>query len=111
MDIKVKAVGPITVVELSGELTWKSAPEAQERILEQAQPGCRMCLDMSKVTFLASAGLRLLLVLYRALSGKGGRVLLVGVSDDIRDTMELTGFLGFFTLCDTLEAGIAALNS
>ena len=39
MDINVRAVQGITVVELAGELTWKSAPEAQVSILEQAQPG------------------------------------------------------------------------
>jgi anti-sigma B factor antagonist len=111
MDVNVRAVLGITVVELAGELTWKSAPEAQQRVLEQARPDGKMCLDMSRVTYMASAGLRMLLVVYRAVSGRGGRVLLVGLPEDIRSTMEVTGFLDFFTHRDSLEAGIAELTS
>jgi anti-sigma B factor antagonist len=111
MDINVRTVSGTTVVDLSGELTWKSAPEAEQRILAEVQPEAKICLDMSRVTYMASAGLRLLLKVYRTVSSQGGRVLLVGVSEDIRDTIEVTGFLTFFTLCDNLESGIADLTS
>ena len=111
MDINVRAERGITVVELSGELTWKSAPEAQQRILEHAQPEGKMILDMSRVPYMSSAGLRLLLTVYRTVSGKGGRVLLVGLSEELRTTMELTGFLDFFAHQGSLEAGIAELTS
>ena len=70
-----------------------------------------MCLDMSRVTYMASAGLRLLLVVHRTIGGQGGQVLLVGLSEDIRNTMEVTGFLDFFAHCDSLEAAIAELTS
>jgi anti-sigma B factor antagonist len=111
MEINVRLVQGITVVEMAGELTWKSVPQAQARILEQAQPGCRLILDLSRVPYMASAGLRLLLVVYRAVVGKGGQALLVGLSQDLRDTMTLTGFLDFFRHHDTLEAGVAELAS
>jgi anti-sigma B factor antagonist len=106
MDINVRTVSGTTVVDLSGELTWKSAPEAEQRILAEVQPQAKICLDMSRVTYMASAGLRLLLKVYRTVSSQGGRV-----SEDIRDTIEVTGFLTFFTLCDNLESGIADLTS
>jgi len=111
MDINVRAVEDITVVELAGELTWKSVPEAQQRILEQTQSEVKICLDMSRVTYMASAGLRMLLVVYRTVAGRGGRVMLVGLPEDIKSTMEVTGFLSFFTHCDSLEEGIAELAS
>ena len=111
MDINVREVQGITVLELSGELTGRSAPDAQERILERARPDGAMILDMSRVPFMTSAGLRLLLTVYRGVTGQGGRVVLVGVTEDIRDTMELTGFLEFFTVRGSLDEGIAALAS
>jgi anti-sigma B factor antagonist len=111
MEINVKTVQGVTVVELVGELTWKSAPEAQAQILKQAQPGCRLILDMTRVPYMASAGLRLLLVVYRTIGSKGGQAVLVGLSPELRDTMTLTGFLEFFSHKDTLEAGVAELAS
>lgn len=111
MDINVRQLDGIAVVELAGELTWKSAPEAQQRILEQAENGAKICLDMSRVTYMASAGLRLLLVVYRKITGGRGRVLLAGLPEELKDTMELTGFLEFFEHCQSLDDCIARLQS
>jgi anti-sigma B factor antagonist len=111
MDIRVRTAEGITVAELAGELTWQSAPEVQQRILEHARPEARLCLDMSRVTYMASAGLRMLLTVYRRVTGQGGRILLVGLPEEILDTMEHTGFLDFFDHRDTLEAGTAELAS
>jgi anti-sigma B factor antagonist len=109
MDINVREERGITVLELSGELTGRSAPDAMERILEQARPEGAMILDMSRVPFMSSAGLRVLLIVHRRFTGADGRIVLVGVSEDIRDSMEFTGFLEFFTVRGSLEEGIAAL--
>jgi anti-sigma B factor antagonist len=111
MEINVRTVQDVTVVELAGELTWSAAPEAQARILAAAPAGGKVLLDMRRVSFLSSAGLRLLLVVYRAMTGKGGRALLVGLTPDVKHTMSHTGFLDFFTHRDDLEAGLAALAS
>jgi anti-sigma B factor antagonist len=111
MNINTRQVQGVTVIELLGDLTWKSAPEAQERLLEYARADAKIVIDMSGVPYLSSAGLRTLLVVYRAVNAAGGRVLLVALSQDIRDTMELTGFLDLFTHRDTLESGIAELTS
>jgi anti-sigma B factor antagonist len=110
VDISVRSDRGITVVELSGKLTYRAAPEAEERILEQVRPEGRLCLDLSRVTLMTSAGLRVLLRVYRAVHAQGGRVVLVGASPDLRDTMEVTGF-HFFSHHDSLESGLAALGS
>ncbi len=70
-----------------------------------------MLLDLSRVPYMASAGLRLLLMVHRTIAAKGGKVLLVGLSPELKDTMTHTGFFGFFDHYDSIEAGIAALAS
>jgi anti-sigma B factor antagonist len=81
---------------------------AEDGILALVQPGCRVILDMSKVTYVSSAGLRLFLLLNRKTVSSNGRIALMGLSEDIRDTMDITGFLAYFTLYDTLEMGLEA---
>ena len=110
MDVNVEKVGQVTVVEIAGDIDGKTAPEVQQQILPLIQPGIRILLDMTQVSYMSSAGLRMLLSTYRQVSGNGGRVVLVGLSDDIKDTMSVTGFLRFFTTCETVEAGLAALE-
>jgi anti-sigma B factor antagonist len=52
----------------------------------------------------------MLLLLYRQVASKKGKVVLAGVSEEIRDTMSMTGFINFFTLADSREAGLSALS-
>ncbi len=109
MEVQVKPYGDATVVEASGDVDGSTAPVLQEQVLAVAQPGCRLLLDMSQVSYMSSAGLRVMLLLHRQASGKG-KVVIVGLNEDIKSTMSATGFLKFFTTADTLEAGKALLD-
>ncbi len=109
MKIDVKASRGVSVVAVQGTIDGNTAPQAQEAILPLIQGDCKLLLDMSSVDFMSSAGLRMMLLLYRRVSGVGGRIVLSGVSDEIKDTMELTGFLDFFTTADTRESGLSVL--
>jgi anti-sigma B factor antagonist len=111
MEINVRTMQGATVLELRGELTAKTAPDAEQRILAEAQPAGKLLLDMTGVPYMSSAGLRVLLMVYRKVSGKGGRAVLVGLSEDLANTLSNTGFLDFFTHKDSLEAGIAELTT
>ncbi len=110
MDVEVKPYGDATVVEARGDVDGSTAPELQEKVLAVAQPGCRLLLDLTGVDYMSSAGLRVMLLLHRQISGGKGQVVLVGLSDDIKSTMSATGFLKFFTTAATLEEGKVALG-
>ena len=110
MDINIKTISGVSVIEISGDLDGNTAPTAQAEILPQAQPGSKIILDMSGVPYMSSAGLRMLLVTYRQISGNDGQIVLVGLSEELRDTMSVTGFLDFFATHDTVDAGMAALS-
>jgi anti-sigma B factor antagonist len=109
MEITARQVRQVQVVEITGEINSNTAPDAQSGILAHAGPGVKMLVDMSRVSAMSSAGLRLLLIVYRTITGKGGKVHLVGLSEDLRNTMTMTGFLDFFSHHDDLDAGLAAL--
>lgn len=79
-------------------------------MLHPTEKEVKVILDMTGVAFMSSAGLRMLVVLYRAIKGRGGKILLVGLSEDLQSTMTLTGFFNLFQHYPTLEAGVAALG-
>lgn len=110
MSIETKIIGESVIATVNGEIDGKTAPGIQSELLGALQDGKKLMLDMSGVTFLSSAGLRMLLMLYRQIATKKGKVVLVGVSEEIRDTMSMTGFINFFILADTQEAGLMALD-
>jgi anti-sigma B factor antagonist len=101
----------VNVVRLAGDLDGSNALNVQAQIMPLAVANVKMILDMSEVSYMSSAGLRMLLVMYRTINSKSGKVVLVGLSEDIRDTMSMTGFLDFFTYLETLDDGLKNLSS
>ncbi len=110
MEINTKTVEEVTTVEIQGDIDANTAPKVTETVLPLVQPGSKILMNMSEVPYMSSAGLRSLLSLYRQTTAKDGKIVLVGLSEDILDTMSITGFLDFFTTCDTVESGLAALR-
>lgn len=111
MNIELEEIDGVTVATLFGELDGRTAPIVQEKLLALPEPNGKALLDMSGVTYISSAGLRALLMLYRQMAANDGRVALVGLTESIRDVMTVTGFLEFFDDYETLEKGLAALQS
>ncbi len=100
----------VMLIELLGDVDGSTAPLVQADVLAAAAPNVKMILDMTQVAYLSSAGLRMLLSVYRQVSVQSGQVVLVGLMEEIQDTMSITGFLEFFTVADELEAAFSLLQ-
>ncbi len=110
MDIHIRDMDSVKVVEIVGDIDGMTAPIAQEQINPLASPGSKVILDLSRVPFMSSAGLRMLLIVYRHFNWKEAKLVLAGLPENIKRAMTDTGFLEQFTLADTVEEGVAALS-
>ncbi len=111
MDVQVETLDDgIAVVTPSGDVDGSTAPTLQEHVIASAKPNGRMLLDMKGVEFMSSAGLRVLLILYRQIQGNGGRVIISGLNEPLQEAMGATGFLKFFTTVTDRDAGLQALR-
>ena len=111
MEINITPLDQIQVIAVSGDIDASTAPTAQQEILPIAQKGDPILLDLTEVEYMSSAGLRVLLSVYRQVTAKDIPFVLVGLSEELQDTMSVTGFLDFFTICDTREAGLEQLQT
>lgn len=109
MEIGSREVNDVRVVTLTGDLDGRTAPGAQDELLPLLVPDGSVLLDLSGVEYMSSAGLRMMLLVYRHAQSAACRIALVGLSEDIQDTMSATGFLDYFLLSDDVDAGVAAL--
>lgn len=89
-----------SLVTVSGAIDGKTAPEVQEQLRPVFDGAGNVVMDMSAVDYMSSAGLRLLLLIYRDFTARRRRLVLVGISPEIKAVMQHTGFLGFFTVAD-----------
>ena len=106
MNVTTLAEPSVTRVELEGSIDGKTAPQIREELAAALQQVRKLIIDMSRVD--SSAGLRLLLLLYREITSRKGQLVLVGVSPEIRTVMSHTGFLSFFTLADSQQEALHA---
>lgn len=90
------------IVTLEGAIDGKTAPEATAALAPVIAEVPVLVLDLTRVDYMSSAGLRVLLLLHRQLSAKKGKAVLVGLGDSLAETMRVTGFLQFFECHATL---------
>ena len=108
MKVSVNEQANVSTVTLEGSIDGKTAPLVREELRPALEKAKNVILDMAGVNYLSSAGLRLLLLVYREFSAKNGKLVLVAVSPEIRAVMSHTGFLSFFTLADTQTEAMRA---
>lgn len=110
MTVTIKNVEEILLVEVSGKIDGQSAPELERQVVPAVSAAGKVILDVSQVSYMSSAGFRTLLLLYRSVQSRRGRLALVGLADEVRETMEMTGFLKFFVLAGSTGEGVTLLQ-
>src|SRR5581483_5867203 len=106
IKIDIETVQSVSVITAVGNIDSNTAQAVEEKVLPLAVPGGKLLFNLAGVPYMSSAGLRILLVIYRQVTCQSGRVVLAGLSDDLKDMMDATGFLTFFMLADNVEAGL-----
>ena len=80
-----------------GRLDTVTAPELEAEISAILPTVESLVLDMEKLEYISSAGLRVILKTQKALTQKAG-LKLINVSDDVREVFDITGFSDFLTI-------------
>ncbi len=95
MDIKVRTEGTRLTITLEGELNIPAAPRF-EAAYEQNKSGMNeIVIDMEKLVYITSAGLRVLLDIHQEMEETGGSLSVRSVSGEIMEVFEVTGFTSF----------------
>ena len=82
--------------KLGEELDSFNHEQVQKEILTILEKGCDAELDMTDCKYISSTGLRVLLYSKKVAASKGLKFYLKGVSDEVKDIMDVTGFNNFF---------------
>ena len=111
MDLSVEKQNQTAIVAAGGRLDAAGAPELETRckalILEGSS---RLLLDLAKVEYVSSAGLRSLLVLAKAVKSAGGGLALCGLVPAVRDVMSISGFDNILPLAADRAAALDLLK-
>ncbi len=102
----------LVILEPEGRLDTKTSHEFEKKLLEHLGAGQRrFVIDLATLEYLSSAGLRVLLMLAKKISGTEGALALCSMSDHVREVFEIAGFMSVFTVRGTRAEAIDASKS
>ena len=82
---------------LEGRLDTTTAPELEQSLKESLNGIGAMTMDLAKLEYISSAGLRVLLMAQKTMNGHG-ELKILHVPDAIMEIFEVTGFTDILTI-------------
>ena len=97
MNITKNMNGTTLEIALEGRLDTITAPELDAELNKDMPGADSLVLDFSKLDYISSAGLRVLLSAHKVKSCKGG-MKVANVNEIVREVFEVTGFADILTI-------------
>ena len=97
LDIEVKKNEAEYTFMLDGRLDTITSPDLEAKINEAVADAKKLILDLGKLEYISSAGLRVLLGAAQAIEGKGEMVV-CNLTQSVKEVFELTGFSRLFKI-------------
>jgi anti-anti-sigma factor len=90
-EVKSNVSDGVFSVAIQGRLDTLTAPELLKCFQDAGDGINAIHVDVSRMAYVSSAGLRVFLMMYKSLEDKDG-FRMIGVNDDVRDIIQTTGF-------------------
>jgi anti-anti-sigma factor len=96
LEITLRRSESAVVLHAAGPVDSNTAAQLQEPLLRESEaPAGAVELDLAEVSYMSSAGLRVLVMAAKALQKRGERLRLVNVPPQIYNVLNLAGFTSF----------------
>lgn len=89
--------GNTLTVELEGRLDTATSPQLESALLEVIDGVNELIFDFSKLEYISSAGLRILLMMQKKMM-KQGSMVIKHVNEIVAEVFEVTGFSDILTI-------------
>ena len=89
----------VLFIALEGELDTLSSPDFEAELEPLLAETDSLTIDFAKLSYISSAGLRVLLLAQKQMN-RQGRMRLVHVGETVMETLEITGFADIFYIAD-----------
>jgi len=100
----------VRLIRLSDRLDIDGTLRIGSRLTEYMNgDGLHIILDLVEVDFLASIGIRMLVITAKSVISHGGRVVILNPRPSVREVLELTGITQAIPIYDSLDDAINEL--
>ena len=111
MDIHEERKDGFLVLGLEGRLDAVSSKMFEEKVLALVDGGERgIVIDLSRLDYVSSAGLRVFLVASKRLTPGGGKVVLCSIQEPVKQVFDIVGFYSIFSILNSKDEALNSLR-
>jgi anti-anti-sigma factor len=100
----------VNVIKLGGKLDIIGTGEIETKFNGYCSGDkVRVVVDLSEVDFLASIGIRLLMLTAKSIAARDGKMALINPMPEVKDVLEITGIPAIIPIYSTLESAETVL--
>jgi len=93
MQISVKTTNEVKVLAFEGRLDTQTSPDAQQQLTRLIEEGAtKILVNLEKVDYISSAGLRVLLVVAKQLKATDGELRICSLNEVVKEVFDISGF-------------------
>lgn len=108
MDVKAAQQGTVTIVTVSGSVDPVTSRDLQNDLTGlMAQGRAKIVADFSQVTYMSSAGFRVLLGTLKECRAKGGDFVIAAPQKNITQLIEMSGFTSFLKIFPNVQDAVS----
>lgn len=112
MEIKEEKRGDIIIIAFNGRLDANTSPGVEERLMDILDQGeRRLVIDFSNLTYISSAGLRVLVSLAKNIQKTEGKLALAALNKHIQEIFTIAGFTSIFSIHPSCDGAVAYLQN
>lgn len=97
LNINKETNGSNLSFALEGRLDTTTAPDLEKELNESIEGVTELVMDLGKLEYISSAGLRVLLSAQKTMN-KQGSMVVRNVSEDVKEIFDVTGFSDILTV-------------
>ncbi|MBU6383254.1 MAG: STAS domain-containing protein [Verrucomicrobia bacterium] len=102
LRIDLEEIEHRVIVRLSGRLDVASSPLLERKLSGLiAEEHTHLLLDFSRIDYLSSAGMRVLLAAQKKLTSKKGELILFALTDEVSEVIKMAGFDKILRICSS----------
>jgi len=101
----------ITIIEFEGRLDAVTSPKLEEQLSAILNENTQqVILQLDKLEFVASAGLRVFLAFAKKVKKADGKLAFCELSNEVLDVFQITGFTDIFSILPTCEEAVQSIS-
>ena len=97
MQTTLEKDGSKLTIAVSGRVDTTTSPELEQAVFENTDGITDLVLDLKEMSYISSAGLRVLLKAEKKMKAQG-EMRLINVNNDVMEILDMTGFSDILTI-------------